>query len=180
MPAEAIVVDLTSSRRATVSAKTTGAVVQFSRSLYAPMGSALVETVDTVGKSEIASTVDDEESAPIVDDTMETNLTAYLQAVSAGDERPMSSHPMRLAKSLVLSSLRDKQYEFERAGEVLKAATDLMKQWRDFIIYLATLVASVFEPMRFDACLQEICAFTADGTPDETRWRRALNYYTSR
>ena len=62
MPAEAIVVDLISTRRATVSAKTIGAVDQFSRSLYAPMGSALVETVDTVGKSELASTVGDEES----------------------------------------------------------------------------------------------------------------------
>ena len=75
VPAEAIAVDLTSvsTRRATVSAKTIRAVGQYSRSLYAPMGSALVETVDTFGKSEIASTVDDEESVPIVDDTLETN-----------------------------------------------------------------------------------------------------------
>ena len=53
-----------------------------------------------------------------------------------------------------------------------------MKRWRDFVIYLSTLVASVFGPMCFDACLKETCAMNVDGTPDESCWRRALNYIT--
>lgn len=32
--------------------------------------------------------------------------------------------------------------------------------------------------MRFDACLREICAVSVDGLPDESCWRRALNYVT--
>ena len=32
--------------------------------------------------------------------------------------------------------------------------------------------------MRFDACIREICAMSDEGLPDETCWRRALNYVT--
>ena len=60
----------------------------------------------------------------------------------------------------------------------LKRAKEIMMRWRDFIIYLATLVATVFEPMGFDACLREICAVNVDGLPDESCWRRALNFVT--
>ena len=60
----------------------------------------------------------------------------------------------------------------------LRNAEEIMLRWRDFIIYLATLVASVLEPMRFDACLREICAVSVDGLPDKSCWRRALNYVT--
>ena len=45
-------------------------------------------------------------------------------------------------------------------------------------MYLATLVASIFEPMWFDACIREICAVSDEGLPDESCWRRALNYVT--
>ena len=89
--------DSGATRRAYASV-TVRTVDQFSRSLVTDVGSALVRTVDTVGRSEIASTVDDDESIPIVDDTLETNLNAYLQTVCAGDERPMSSHPMKMAR----------------------------------------------------------------------------------
>ena len=55
---------------------------------------------------------------------------------------------------------------------------EIVKRWRDFTICLATLVASVFEPLRFDACLKEICTFNDDFSPDESCWRRALDYIT--
>lgn len=151
---------------------------RFSQSLHSNTGSALLETISAV--------------VAIVDDALETNLSAYLRAVCAGDERPASSHLMRLAKSLVLGALRDKQSDFQNVGQCvadipdesvgqdagLKSAKETMMRWRDFIIYLATLVASVFEPMRFDACLREICAVNVDGSPGESCWRRALNYVT--
>ena len=88
-------------RRAYASVTTMRAVDRFSRSLVTDVGNAFVRTVGTVGRSEIASTVDDDESIPIVDDTLETNLNAYLHAVCAGGERPTSSYPMRMAKALL-------------------------------------------------------------------------------
>ena len=57
----------------------------------------------------------------------------------------------------------------------LGGLTELMQRWRDFVIYLAVLVASGFDPTNSDACLREICAFNVDGSPDENCWRRALN-----
>ena len=165
---------------------------EFSRSLHGSAGSVLLETINAVGRSEIASTADGDEAVHIVDEALETNLNAYLQAVCAGGERPASSHPMRLAKALVIGALRDKQSDFLNVGRCvadlpdgsvsqdasLRNAKKTMKRWRDFIIYLATLVASVFEPMRFDACIQEICAVSDEGLPGESCWRRALNYVT--
>ena len=68
------------------------------------MGSATVRTVDTAGRSEIASIVDDGEAASIVDDTVEDNLNACLKAACSGDERPVGSHPMRLATVLCWSA----------------------------------------------------------------------------
>ena len=153
-------------------------------------GSVLLETTNAVSRSEIASTVDGDEAVPIVDEALETNLNAYLQAVCAGDERPASAHPMRLAKALVIGALRDKQGDFINVGRCvadlpddsvsqgasLRNAKETVKRWQDFVIYLATLVASVFEPMRFDACIREICAVSDEGLLDESCWRRALNY----
>ena len=164
---------------------------EFSRSLHGSTGSVPLETINAVGRSEIASTVDGD-AVPIVDEALETNLNAYLQALCAGDERPASSHPMRLAKALVIGALRDKQSDFLNVGlcvadlpddsvsqdASLRDAKETMKRWRDFVIYLATVVASVFEPMRFDACIREICAVSDEGLPDESCWRRALNYVT--
>ena len=119
----------------------------FSRTLHGSTGSVLLETINAVGRSEIASTVDGDEAVPIVDEALETNLNAYLQAVCAGDERPASSHPGRLAKALVIGALRDKQSDFLNVGQCvadlpdnsqdasLRDAKETMKQWRDFVIY---------------------------------------------
>ena len=97
---------------------------------------------------------------------------------------------MRLAKALVIGALRNQQSDFTNVGQgvadrpdnsqdaSLQTARETMKRWPDFVIYLATLVASVLEPMRFDACIREICAMSDEGLPDETCWRRALNYVT--
>ena len=60
----------------------------------------------------------------------------------------------------------------------MKRAKEIVKRWGDFIIYLATLVASVFEPTISDDCLKEICAFNENGSPDKSCWRRALNHIT--
>ena len=89
---------------------------------------------------------------------------------------------------LVSGALGDIEREYENADLALPVTSDgavesggvteLMKRWRDFVIYLAILVESVFDPARFDACLREICACNDDGSPDENCRRRALNYVT--
>ena len=86
---------------------------------------------------------------------------------------------------VVLGAFRNSQSDFHNGGLVVASFPDyvvgdkeLVKRWRDFTICLATLVASVFEPMRFDAWRKEVCAFNEDGSPDESCWRRALNYIT--
>ena len=116
--------DPVGTRRAFTSVDTLGTIGRFSRSLDTDVGNALVRTVDTVARSEIASTIDEDESVPIVDDTMETNLNVYLQAVCAGDGRPMGSHPMRMAKALVLGALRDRQSDFQNVGLVVASFPD--------------------------------------------------------
>ena len=135
--------------------------------LHIGTGSVLLETIHAVGRSEIASTVDGDEAVPIADEALENNLSAYLQAVCTGDERPASSHPIRLAKALVIGALWEQQSDFLNVGQCvadlpddsqdanLRTAKETMKRWCEFVIYLATLVASVFEPMRFDACVRE-------------------------
>ena len=143
-------------------------------------------TVDTASKCEIASNIHDNLPALAAEDTVESNLSAYLQAACSGDERPVGSHPVRLATELVSGALEDIEREYESAdlacpvtpggADEQGGLTELAKRWRDFVIYLAVLVASVFDPIRFDACLREICAFNDDGSPDENCWRRALNY----
>ena len=173
-------------RRSFASASTRTAVDQFSRILTPEMGSAPVMTLDTASRSEIASNVHDNLPAPAAEDTVESNLSAYLQAACSGDERPVGSHPVRLATELVSGALEDIEREYESAdlacpvtpggADEQGGLTELAKRWRDFVIYLAVLVASVFDPIRFDACLREICAFNDDGSPDENCWRRALNY----
>lgn len=129
--------------------------LRFSQPLHSDTGSALLEKINAVGRSEIASTVDGDEAVAIVDDALETNLKPCLRAVCAGDERPASSHPMRLAKSLVLGALRDKQSDFQNVGQCVanipdesvgqdaswKRAKEIMMRWSNFFIYLATLVA---------------------------------------
>ena len=184
------VVDLTVTRRGIVSGETYQQAKALSATLHIGTGSVLLEAVHAVGQSEIASTVDGDGTVPITGEALENNLSAYLQAVCAGDERPVSSHPMRLAKALVIGALRDRQSDFSNVGQGvadlpdnsqddnLQTAIATMRRWRDFVIYLATLVASVFEPMRFDACIRESCAMDDEGLPDETCWRRALNYVT--
>ena len=72
-----------------------------------------MRTIHIVAQSEIASTVDGDEAVPIADEDLRGNLSAYLKAVCEGDERPVSSHPMRLAKALVIGALRDRQNDFE-------------------------------------------------------------------
>ena len=89
---------------------------------------------------------------------------------------------------LVSGVLGDIQREYENAGLAYPVTSgdavesggviELVKRWRDFVIYLAVLVASVFDPARFDACLKESSAFNDDGSPDDIFWRRALNYVT--
>ena len=103
-----------------MSGNTLQQVERFSKSLHSDTGSVLLETIKAVGRSEIASTVDGDEAVAIFDEALETNLDAYLQAVCAGDERPASSHPMKLAKSLVLGALRDKQSDFQNVGPVCR------------------------------------------------------------
>ena len=152
------------------------------------MGSALVMTADTASKSEIALNVDDNLPASVAEDTVVKNLSAYLQAACSGDERPVGSHPMRLAKVLVSGAQEDNEREYESADLVRPftpagadeqgGLTQLMERSRDFVIYLAVLVASVFDPTRLDASLREICACNDDGSPDENCWRRASNYVT--
>ena len=166
-PSKAVsIVDLTVARRTLASGDALQQAKEFSKSLRGETGSVLLETNATVGRLEIASTVDGDEDVAIAGDALETNLGDYLRAVCAGDVRPASSHPMRLAKALVIGALRDKQSDFLNVGQCvadlpdnsqdvsLRNAKETMLRWRDFIIYLATLVASVFEPMRFDACLR--------------------------
>ena len=176
------VTTVVANRRSFASANTRTAVDQFSRTLTPEVGSALVMTVDTTSKSEIASNVHDNLPAPAAENTVENNLGAYLQAACSGDGRPVGSHPMRLASVLVSGALEDIQREYGSANLARPVApggvTELAKRCRDCVIYLAVLVASVFDPTRFDACLREICAFNDDGTPDENCWRRALNYIT--
>ena len=174
------VIDLTVARRGTVSVDTYQQAKAFSGTLHVGTGSVILQAIHAVGQSEIASTVDGDETVPIADEALQNNLSAYLQAVCAGDERPVSSHPMRFAKALVIGALRDQQSDFSNVGqgvadlpdnsqdENLQTARATMKRWRDFVIYLATLVASVFEPMRFDACIREVCAMDVEGLPDET------------
>ena len=111
------VVDLTVTRRTFVSGDTFQQAKAFSRTLHGSTGSVLLGTINAVGRSEIASTADGDEAVPIVDEALETNLSAYLQAVCAGDERPASSHLMRLAKALVIGALRDKQSDFLNVGQ---------------------------------------------------------------
>ena len=184
------VIDLTVSRRTTVSAGAYQLAKAFSGTLHVGTRSVILHAIHAVARSEIASNIDGDETAPVDDVDLQDNLSAYLQAVCAGDERPISSHPMRLAKALVIGALRNRQSDFTNVGQGvadlpdnsqdanLQTARETMKRWRDFVIYLATLVASVFEPMRFDACIREICAMSDEGLPDETCWRRALNYVT--
>ena len=105
-----------------MSGNTLQQVERFSQSLHSDTGSALLETINAVGRSEIASTFDGDEAVAIVDDALETNLNAYLRVVCAGDERPASSHPMRLAKSLVLGALRDKQSDFQMLASVSRTS----------------------------------------------------------
>ena len=173
--------------RSFASANTRTAVDQFSRTLTPEVGSALVMTVDTTSRSEIASNVHDNLPAPAAEDTVENHLSAYLQAARSGDERPVGSHPMRLATVLVSGALEDIEREYgsadlarpvtPRGADERGGLTELVKRCRDFVIYLAVLVASVFDPTRFDACLREICASNDDGTLDENCWR-ALSYIT--
>ena len=70
------------------------------------------------------STVDGDEAVPIADEALENNLSAYLHAVGAGDERPASSHPMRLAKALVIGALRDRQSDFLNVGQCVADLPD--------------------------------------------------------
>ena len=108
------VANAVATRRTFASARTRTVVDQFSRSLTPEMGSALLMTVDTASKSESALNVDDNVPASVVDDTVENNLSAYLQAACSGVERPMGSHPMRLAKVLVSGALGDIEREYEK------------------------------------------------------------------
>ena len=107
------VIDLTTEpRRITVIASAYQMAKAFSGTVHADTGSVILDAVQSVAQSEIASNLDRDESVPIDDADLEGNLSAYLHAVCAGDERPVSSHPMRLAKALVIGALRDRQSDY--------------------------------------------------------------------
>ena len=110
------VADAIGARRASMSEETLGTVDQFSQPLVADVGTALKGTVGAMARSGIASTIDGDESVSIEDDNMGDNLTAYLRAISAGAERPMSSHPMRTARALVIGALSKQQSDCLSVG----------------------------------------------------------------
>ena len=132
------------------------------------LGEYLVQAIDMVELSEIVPTRDEEEATPMNEDDLESHLNRYLLCASSGDDRPRASSPASMANSLVVSSMGRRQAEYAEIVAADHSSATSMQRWREFIIFLAVLVVSVFEPQRVDSFLCEICSRDNEGRPDPT------------